>query len=422
MLSDKEKKMAGSIRQKVLEILEYEGEASDERIEELVSKTISEEMKNDFLPYHRRIMLGQEIFNSLRKLDILQNLIDNPAITEIMVNGPEAIFVEENGRIRRINQQFDSEEKLKNIIQTVVGKCNRVVNDMSPIVDARLENGSRVNVVLNPIALNGPILTIRRFPENPFDMQKLEELGAVTREAAYFLEKLVIAGYNILVSGGTGSGKTTFLNALSGYIPKDERIITIEDSAELQLLGIDNLIRMETKNANTEMGKAITIRDLIKTSLRMRPDRIIVGEVRGEEAMDMICSAMNCGHDGSMSTVHSNSAVDTLLRVETMILMAAQIPVQAIRRQVSSGIDIIVHLGRLRDKTRKVLEIMEITGMEGESIKVNPLFEFRESGGTSSERVVGNLVKVGEIKNVAKMQAAGLTVKETEGALPENKI
>ena len=422
MLSDKEKKMAESIRQKVLETLEYEGEASDERIEELVSKTISEEMKNDFLPYHRRIMLGQEIFNSLRKLDILQNLIDNPAITEIMVNGPEAIFVEENGRIRRINQQFDSEEKLKNIIQTVVGKCNRVVNDMSPIVDARLENGSRVNVVLNPIALNGPILTIRRFPENPFDMQKLEELGAVTREAAYFLEKLVIAGYNILVSGGTGSGKTTFLNALSGYIPKDERIITIEDSAELQLLGIDNLIRMETKNANTEMGKAITIRDLIKTSLRMRPDRIIVGEVRGEEAMDMICSAMNCGHDGSMSTVHSNSAVDTLLRVETMILMAAQIPVQAIRRQVSSGIDIIVHLGRLRDKTRKVLEIMEITGMEGESIKVNPLFEFRESGGTSSERVVGNLVKVGEIKNVAKMQAAGLTVKETEGALPENKL
>ncbi len=421
MLSDKEKKMAGSIRQKVLETLEYEGEASDERIEELVSKTISEEMKNDFLPYHRRIMLGQEIFNSLRKLDILQNLIDNPAITEIMVNGPEAIFVEENGRIRRINQQFDSEEKLKNIIQTVVGKCNRVVNDMSPIVDARLENGSRVNVVLNPIALNGPILTIRRFPENPFDMQKLEELGAVTREAAYFLEKLVIAGYNILVSGGTGSGKTTFLNALSGYIPKDERIITIEDSAELQLLGIDNLIRMETKNANTEMGKAITIRDLIKTSLRMRPDRIIVGEVRGEEAMDMICSAMNCGHDGSMSTVHSNSAVDTLLRVETMILMAAQIPVQAIRRQVSSGIDIIVHLGRLRDKTRKVLEIMEITGMEEESIKVNPLFEFRESGGTSSERVVGNLVKVGEIKNVAKMQAAGLPVKETKRDLQENK-
>lgn len=408
MLSDKEKKMAETIRNKVLETLEYEGEASDERIEELVSKTISEEMKTDFLPYHRRIQVGQEIFNSLRKLDILQNLIDNPAITEIMVNGPEAIFVEKNGRIRRLEQCFESEEKLKNIIQMVVGKCNRVVNDMSPIVDARLENGSRVNVVLNPVALNGPILTIRRFPEKPFDMQKLEELGAITQEAADFLRKLVIAGYNILVSGGTGSGKTTFLNALSGYIPKDERIITIEDSAELQLLEIDNLIRMETKNANTEMGKAISIRDLIKTSLRMRPDRIIVGEVRGEEAMDMICSAMNCGHDGSMSTVHSNSAADTLLRVETMILMAAQIPVSAIRRQISSGVDIIVHLGRLRDKSRKVLQIVEIVGMNGESIDINPLFEFRESSDRSNEQVLGNLIKIGELRNVTKMQAAGI--------------
>lgn len=422
MLSDKEKKMAETLRNKVLDILEYEGEASDERIEELVSKTISEEMKNDFLPYHRRIQVGQEIFNSLRKLDILQNLIDNPAITEIMVNGTEAIFVEENGRIRRLEQCFESEEKLKNIIQIVVGKCNRVVNDMSPIVDARLENGSRVNVVLNPVALNGPILTIRRFPEKPFDMEKLKEFGAITQDAADFLRKLVIAGYNILVSGGTGSGKTTFLNALSGYIPKDERIITIEDSAELQLLGIENLIRMETKNANTETGKSISIRDLIKTSLRMRPDRIIVGEVRGEEAMDMICSAMNCGHDGSMSTVHSNSAVDTLLRVETMILMAAQIPVSAIRRQVSSGIDIIVHLGRLRDKTRKVLEIVEITGMDGEHIVVNSLFEFKETSNSSNEHVIGNLVKIGELRNVAKMQAAYFPVKENGDCLPENRL
>lgn len=409
MLSDKEKILAEKIRNKILEILEYEGEVSDERIEELVFKSISEEMKTDFLPYHRRIQLGQEIFNSLRKLDILQNLIDNPTITEIMVNGKEAIFVEENGRIRRLDQCFESEEKLKNIIQMVVGKCNRVVNDMSPIVDARLENGARVNVVLNPVALNGPILTIRRFPEKPFDMEKLKELGAITQEGADFLRKMVIAGYNILVSGGTGSGKTTFLNALSGYIPKDERIITIEDSAELQLLGIENLIRMETKNANTEMGKAISIRELIRTSLRMRPDRIIVGEVRGEEAMDMICSAMNCGHDGSMSTVHSNSAADTLLRVETMILMAAQIPVSAIRRQVSSGVDIIVHLGRLRDKTRKVLEIVEIIGMEGESIVINPLFEFRESSNSSIEQVQGNLIKIGELRNVAKLQAASIT-------------
>ena len=422
MLSDKEKELAANIRGKILETLEYEGEVSDERIEELVSKPISAETKKDFLPYHRRILLGQEIFNSLRKLDILQNLIDNPAITEIMVNGPDSIFVEESGRVHKLNQKFESEEKLKNIIQMVVGKCNRVVNDMSPIVDARLENGSRVNVVLNPVALNGPILTIRRFPEKPFNMMKLQELGAVTFEVADFLERLVIAGYNILVSGGTGSGKTTFLNALSGYIPKDERIITIEDSAELQLLGVDNLIRMETKNANTETGKAITIRDLIKTSLRMRPDRIIVGEVRGEEAMDMICSAMNCGHDGSMSTVHSNSATDTLLRLETMILMAAQIPVQSIRRQISSGVDIIVHLGRLRDKSRKVLEIVEITGMTGEKIMINPLFEFREDGERKKEQVTGKLIKVGELYNVEKMQAAGIPIKELREDATQNHI
>lgn len=413
MLSDKEKGVADRIRRKILEELEYVGDVSDEKIEEMVLANLSDEMRTNFLPYHRRILLGQEIFNSLRKLDILQNLIDNPSVTEIMVNGPKAIFIEENGRIRKLSQQFESEEKLKNIIQMVVAKCNRVVNDMSPIVDARLENGSRVNVVLNPVALNGPILTIRRFPEKPFDMEKLIELGAVSGEAAIFLEKLVIAGYNILVSGGTGSGKTTFLNALSGYIPKDERIITIEDSAELQLLGVDNLIRMETKNANTEQGKVITIRDLIKTSLRMRPDRIIVGEVRGEEAMDMVCSAMNCGHDGSMSTVHSNSALDTLLRVETMVLMAAQIPVQAIRRQISSGIDIIVHLGRMRDKTRKVVEIVEITGMDAEEILINPLFVFRENQ-CEAERVIGNLIKIGELKNVAKMRAAGIAFEEAD--------
>jgi len=422
MLSDREKEIARTIRKRLLEELEYEGDASDEKIEDMVSGALSDEMKNNFLPYHRRVLLGQEIFNSLRKLDILQGLIDNPVVTEIMVNGPGNIFVEENGRIRKLAQQFESEEKLKNIIQMVVAKCNRVVNDMSPIVDARLDNGSRVNVVLNPVALNGPILTIRKFPEKPFDMQKLIEIGAVSQEVSGFLKNLVIAGYNILVSGGTGSGKTTFLNALSGYIPKDERIITIEDSAELQLLGIDNLIRMETKNANTEMGRAITIRDLIKASLRMRPDRIIVGEVRGEEAMDMICSAMNCGHDGSMSTVHSNSAEDTLLRVETMILMAAQIPVQAIRRQISSGVDIIIHLGRIRDKSRKVLEIVEIAEMDGEHIKVNPLFKFQESGQSESGKVLGNLVKVGELRNVAKIQAAGLRITEFEKKVSQNKV
>lgn len=408
MLSDKEKELELSIRKRVLDVLDYEGDVSDEKIEELVLKIVTEELKNDFLPFHRRVLLGQRIFNSLRKLDILQTIIDNPAITEIMVNGPDAIFVEEAGRIYKWNQQFESEEKLNNIIQMIVAKCNRVVNDSSPIVDARLENGSRVNVVLNPVALNGPILTIRRFPEKPLHMEQLIHLGAISQKAAEFLKKLVMAGYNILVSGGTGSGKTTFLNVLSGYIPKDERIITIEDSAELQLIGIENLVRMETKNANTENGKPISIRDLIKTSLRMRPDRIIVGEVRGAEAMDMVCSAMNCGHDGSMSTVHANNAKDTLLRLETMILMAAQLPVLAIKQQISSGVDIIVHLGRLRDKSRKVLEIVEIVGMQGEEVVINPIYCFTEEKGSEKNRVCGQLEKIGELKNVGKLQAAGL--------------
>ena len=296
MLSDRERGMVEKIRKKVLEKLEYDQESSDECIQELIRQCLEEETKQDFLPYYRRVVLGKEIFYSLRKLDILQPLLENTQITEIMVNGTESVFIEENGSLKRLEIRFDSEEKLKNIIQQIVAKCNRVVNDMTPIVDARLEDGSRVNVVLNPVALNGPILTIRRFPKHPYSMEKLVQIGSLSSEAADFLQKLVYAGYNILVSGGTGSGKTTFLNALSGFISKDERIITIEDSAELQIQGIENLIRMETKNANQENGKAISIRDLIKTSLRMRPTRIIVGEVRGSEAMDMVCSAMNCGH------------------------------------------------------------------------------------------------------------------------------
>lgn len=422
MLSDKERELAAVVRKKVLDALEYEGDVTDEKMEEMVSGILSEEVKSEFLPYYRRIFLGKEIFNSLRKLDILQNLIDNPYITEIMVNGTESIFVEEDGRIYKWKQRFESEEKLKNIIQIIVAKCNRVVNDMSPIVDARLENGSRVNVVLNPVALNGPILTIRRFPKNPFSMEKLISLGAITADAAAFLQKLVASGYNILVSGGTGSGKTTFLNALSGYIPKDERIITIEDSAELQLLGIENLVRMETKNANTENGKAISIRDLIKTSLRMRPDRIIVGEVRGMEAMDMVCSAMNCGHDGSMSTIHANSARDTLLRLETMILMAAQLPILAIRQQISSGVDIIVHLGRLRDKSRRVLEIVEIKGLLQEEFIINPIYQFIETNHDEGESVIGRLEKVGEITDVKKLQAAGFRKEEDKTDQKKSKL
>ena len=401
MLSDKERELVETIRKKVLDRLEYEQESSDEKIEEWITYYLEEESKQSFLPYYRRVLLGKEIFYSLRKLDILQPLLENPHITEIMVNGTERIFIEEDGKLQKLELHFPSEEKLRNIIQQIVAKCNRVVNDMSPIVDARLEDGSRVNVVLNPVALNGPILTIRRFPKHPYDMQKLVEIGSLSDEAATLLKNLVKAGYNILVSGGTGSGKTTFLNALSGFIPKEERIITIEDSAELQIQGIDNLIRMETKNANQENTKAISIRDLIKTSLRMRPTRIIVGEV-------MVCSAMNCGHDGSMSTVHANSAQDTLLRLETMILMAAQIPIAAIRAQISSGVDIIVHLGRLRDKSRRVLEIMEVTGIEQGEIKLNPLFQFVETGQKEDARVKGELKKTGEVIHVGKLQAAGL--------------
>lgn len=408
MLSDKERALVEEIRKKVLDKLEYEQDSSDEKIQEWITYYLEEETKQEFLPYYRRVVLGKEIFYSLRKLDILQPLLENPQITEIMVNGTEHIFIEEEGQLQKLEIRFQSEEKLRHIIQQIVAKCNRVVNDTTPIVDARLEDGSRVNVVLNPVALNGPILTIRRFPKHPYDMDKLVEIGSLSSEAADLLRKLVNAGYNIMVSGGTGSGKTTFLNALSGYIPKEERIITIEDSAELQIQGIDNLIRMETKNANQENTKAISIRDLIKTSLRMRPTRIIVGEVRGSEAMDMVCSAMNCGHDGSMSTVHANSAQDTILRLETMILMAAQIPIAAIRQQISSGVDIIVHLGRLRDKSRRVLEITEVSGVEQGEIQLNPLFQFVETGKKEGQKVLGVLKKTGEVKHVRKLQAAGL--------------
>lgn len=408
MLSDKEKEITVTVRKRVLEQLEYERDVSDERIGDLITQYLEEETKNVFYPYHRRLVIGREIFYSLRKLDILQPILENPSVTEIMVNGPNHVFIEKDGCLYKLDDRFESEEKLKNIIQQIVAKCNRVVNDTTPIVDARLEDGSRVNVVLNPVALNGPILTIRRFPKEPYDMRKLVSISSLTEEAAVFLQRLVYAGYNIIISGGTGSGKTTFLNALSGYIPKEERIITIEDSAELQIQGIDNLVRLETKNANTENGKAISIRDLIKASLRMRPSRIIVGEVRGPEAMDMVCSAMNCGHDGSMSTVHANSAGDALLRLETMILMAVQIPVEAIRRQISSGVDIIVHLGRMRDKSRKVLEIIEVTGMDDKKISVNPIFQYEEESKTDTQNVTGSLKRIGELKNAGKLFDAGI--------------
>jgi pilus assembly protein CpaF len=351
--------------------------------------------------------LRKDLFHAIRKLDVLQELVDEPRITEIMINGPEKIFIEQDGRLYESDLKFDSEEKLQNVIQQIVADCNRVVNEASPIVDARLRNGARVNVVLNPVALNGPIVTIRRFPDKPITMEDLISFGSITPGVCDWLRKLVQAKYNIFISGGTGSGKTTFLNALSNYIPAEERIITIEDSAELQIRNIPNLVRMETRNANVEGCQEITIRDLIKTSLRMRPDRIIVGEVRGGEAFDMM-QCLNTGHDGSMSTGHANSSGDMLSRLENMILMGIEIPLQAIKQQIASGIDIIIHLGRLRDKSRKVLEIVEVLGyVEGE-ILLQPLYQFKEEGEDEDGRILGTLQKKGELTYVEKLQSAGL--------------
>lgn len=388
-----------NIQQELFRELDFSRELGEEELFEKIDEKIHETALLKGLWLEERKQMRKEIFQSMRQLDILQELIENPRITEIMINGRDDIFVEQDGRLFRWEKSFDSQEKLGNIIQQMVAGCNRVVNEASPIVDARLENGSRVNVVLKPVALNGPVVTIRKFPEKPMDMQKLIELGALREDHSRFLEKLVLAGYNILISGGTGSGKTTFLNALSNYIPGEERVITIEDSAELQLVSIENLVRLETRNANAEGCLPITIRDLIRTALRMRPDRIIVGEVRGAEAVDLL-QAMNTGHDGSLSTGHSNSAADLLSRLETMVLMGMDLPVAAIRQQIASAVDLIIHLGRLRDKSRKVLEITEVCGYEEPRVRLNPLFVYHYES--------GKLEKEGELENVAKLQAAGV--------------
>ncbi len=391
----------------ILERLDYSRETSDEEIKDMIDGLIISESKKRFMGLEERNRLRQELFHSIRKLDILQELIDDAGVTEIMINGMDGIFIERDGRVSSYGMNFESKEKLEDVIQQIAAGCNRTVNEASPIVDARLENGSRVNVVLSPVALNGPILTIRRFPEHPIGMRELTAMGSLTEEAAEFLSCLVRAKYNIFISGGTGSGKTTFLNALSAYIPKDERIITIEDNAELQIRGIPNLVRLETRNANVEGCRPITIRDLIKASLRMRPDRIVVGEVRGSEAIDMM-QCLNTGHDGSMSTGHANSCRDMLSRLETMILMGMELPLMAIRQQIASGLDIIVHLGRLRDKSRRVLEITEIRDFEGSGIKVEPLYVFEEEGEDAQGRVMGILKKRGELKNHGKLKAAGI--------------
>ncbi len=395
------------LREELKADIDYSREVSDEEMQELIDGLLIREGKRRLLTLEEKVWLRKELFHAVRKLDVLQELIDNTDITEIMINGPEHIFIEQKGSLSRLEQKFESREKLEDIIQQIVASCNRVVNEASPIVDARLENGARVNVVLSPAALNGPIVTIRRFPDKPIMMEDLISFGSLPREVCEWLQKLVGAKYNIFISGGTGSGKTTFLNALSDYIPKEERIITIEDNAELQILNIPNLVRLETRNANVEGCAAISIRDLIRTSLRMRPDRIIVGEVRGEEAFDML-QCMNTGHDGSMSTGHANSSKDMLSRLENMILMGMDLPLKAMKQQIASGLDIIIHLGRLRDRSRKVLEIVEVLGFEKEEIQLKTLYRFEEEGEDEAGKIIGTLQKKGELSYVEKLKAAGL--------------
>lgn len=401
--------LRASLKEEIITKIDLAGETEDEEIRELIDNAVIEKSKEQFISLEEKMRLSKELFYAIRKLDILEELTEDPKVTEIMINGKDHIFIERAGHLYQWDKRFESTEKLNDVIQQIVARCNRTVNESSPIVDARLENGSRVNVVLKPVALNGPIVTIRRFPERPFVMQDLMRFGAVNEEVTEFLRKLVIAGYNIFISGGTGSGKTTFLNALSDFIPKDERIITIEDSAELQIIGVENLVRLETRNANVEGCKEISIRDLIKSSLRMRPDRLIVGEVRGAEAIDMI-QAMNTGHDGSLSTGHANSAADMLARLETMILMGMELPLAAIRSQLASGIDIIVHLGRLRDKSRKMLQIVEILDYAEGVIQTNVLYEFEETGVDAAGKILGSFVRKGRLQGQKKLLGAGLSL------------
>lgn len=394
------------VRKQVLSDIDVSRDLEDEEIWDIISRAASEEVKQKSISLRDRIELEKRVFDSLKRLDVLQELIDDTEVTEIMVNGPDSIFYEKNGCIQQYDGRFSSEEKMQDIIQQIVGRHNRVVNQSSPIVDTRLVDGSRVNIVLFPISLGGSAISIRKFPKEPYNMEKLIAIGSVSKEVSEMLKLLVKAKYSIFISGGTGSGKTTFLNALSQYIPEDERIITIEDSAELQLLGAKNIVRMETRNANVEGVMPITIRDLIRTALRMRPDRIIVGECRGAETLDML-SAMNTGHDGSLSTGHANSCRDMLSRIETMVLMGQELPLSAIRSQIASGINIIIQLGRLRDKSRRVLEIAELDGIVDGEIVLNTLYQFEEIS-EKDGRVIGELVQKGKLKSRTKLEAAGM--------------
>ncbi len=380
------------IRNQVIEMIDMTREPDEEELHEIIDQRIEDNYNVQQLSINERYRIHREIYNSIRGLGVVEELLEDESITEIMINGTNNIFIERNGEISQIEYNYSSASRLNDVIQQIVGKTNKRVNQANPIVDTRLSDGSRVNVVLPPISLSGAVVTIRKFPAKTINMEKLIHWKSITEEAAEFLKILVRAGYNIFVSGGTGSGKTTFLNALSNFIEEDERVITIEDSAELQLKNIRNLISLETRSSTDEGTTEISIRDLIKTSLRMRPDRVIVGEVRGPEALDML-QAMNTGHDGSMSTGHANSPKDMLARLETMVLMGIDMPLLAIRSQIASGIDIVIHLGRLRDKSRKVLEIDEVVGLKDGDIALRKLFELKkDSRGLELKRVADKLL------------------------------
>ena len=383
-----------NLQELIISRLDLSRQMSEEEVRELIDREIQQESKKRHLEIHIREELSKEIFHSIRQLGILQELIENPEITEIMVNGTQGIFIEQKGKLQQLDLYFDSTEKLRNVIWQITAECNRVVNEASPIVDARLSDGARVNVVLDPIAINGPILTIRRFPPSPITMKQLLAMGSLTKKKKNMLQELVQEGCNVLVSGGTGSGKTTFLNILSQFIPETERVITIEDSAELQIRNIPNLVSLETRNANVEGCREITIRDLIRTSLRMRPDRIIVGEVRGKEAVDMLQS-VNVGHS-AMTTVHANSVRDVVSRLETMVLMGMEMPLSAIRKQIVSGFDIMIHLGRLKDGSRRILEIAEPLEIKEGEVIMQTIYQFEQKGVLKNGMIQGTLKKVGK--------------------------
>lgn len=397
-------------REEILDQIDLTRDLSDEEVYDIVEERTGDFSRKKWLTLRERGELTQFLFNSLRKLDVIQELLEDKDITEIMVNGANHIFYEKHGRIYESEKCFSSKQKLNDVIQHMAGSGNRMVNEASPIVDSRLADGSRVNIVLEPVSIDGSAISIRKFPENPILMKDLIHIGSISAEAAKFLQTLVLSGYNIFISGGTGSGKTTFLNVLSQYIPREERIITIEDSAELQLIDKPNLIRLETRNANIDGVTPITIRDLIRTALRMRPERIIVGECRGAEALDVL-QAMNTGHDGSLSSGHANSCRDMLSRLETMVLMGMELPLPAIRSQLASGLDIMIHLGRLRDKSRRVLNITEIAGIKQGEVQLNELFQFVENGSCEG-KVCGQLQQTGCLIHREKCEMAGYKLPE----------